>query len=604
MKKHIAFYIIFPILFSIFILLFVFYLDLANGPLILLPVSLIVLIGYMVLRIAFVNKGFLYKLILLSSLIISLIVIVLVNHPKTVLMSPVDQVSYTDIVEVSEGKLRGTYNSDETVRIYTGIPYAKAPVGNLRWREPVDPDNYSGILDCTSFKPKAMQLGSGDIMDSLIDIYAEKGWHPNFKSNPHEEMSEDCLYLNIWRPNTNETNLPVLVYIHGGSLKNGSSSFYSYNGENIAEKGVIMITIAYRLGIFGYYASNELKNESPNHTTGNYGLLDQIQALKWINNNIEAFGGNKTKITIAGESAGSSSVSALCSSPLASGLFQKAIGESSSLVVKTPPHTFRLYEDAIKDNEGVMSYLGCNSLEELRNVDALTLLNAGTHFNNSSMTLDGYALTKTPYEVYKDGENNEVALLNGSNVLEADAFVIPTFLFSKTNKKNIEERLSNYIGDGDIAKRILQLYDLKTDNDAFLALNEIMSVMWFIYPHYSWSRLASNNGTIVYRYSFTKDNGYYGTYHSGEIIYAYNNISRDKTNYRYDESDVLLSEIMSSYWVNFVKYGNPNGDGLPKWNVWDEQTNRVQELGDNVTEISDRYEFLYNILDEYFHNEY
>ena len=604
MKKHIAFYFIYPLFFSISILLFLFYLDLANGPFILFPISLVVLIGYMVVRMIFRNKKFTFKLLLFVGLILSIIVILLFDHPETKLFSPVDKVSYTDVVEVNEGKLVGTYNNDNSVKIYTGIPYAKAPVGNLRWREPQDLDNYEGILDCTSFKAKAMQLENSSVINTLVDMYAEKVWHPDYHSNPFEEISEDCLYLNIWAPNTTSKNLPVLVYIHGGSLKSGSSSFYSYNGENMAKKGIIMITIAYRLGIFGFYASNALKAESPNNSTGNYGLLDQIQALKWINNNIEAFGGDKTNITIAGESAGSSCISALCTSPLTVGLFQKAIGESSSLAINNPPHTFRTFEKAISDNQGVMGYLGCSSIDEMRALNAETIIKASEHFNNSSMTVDGYALTKTPYESYKNGENHEVALLNGSNVLEADAFVVPSFLFSKTKLDNIENRLTNYLGDKETAKKILALYNLKTDNDAFLALNEIMSVIWFIYPHYSWSYLAYNNGTTVYRYSFTKENGYYGSYHSGELIYAYNNISRDTTTYRYDNSDQELSNIMSSYWVNFVKYGNPNAMELPIWNKWTPSQNRVQELGKNVSEINDRFEFLYQILDEYFNNQY
>ena len=164
--------------------------------------------------------------------------------------------------------------------------------------------------------------------------------------NPRQDMSEDCLYLNIWRPHTEETNLPILFYIHGGSLTSGTTGFDDYNGEEMARHGVIFINVAYRLGVFGFFANEELKNESSNHTTGNYGLLDQIKALQWVNDNAEYFHGDKSNITIAGESAGSSCVSALCTSPLAKGLFKRAIGESSSLAIKNPPHTYRNLDDA------------------------------------------------------------------------------------------------------------------------------------------------------------------------------------------------------------------------------------------------------------------
>ncbi|MCR5740919.1 MAG: carboxylesterase family protein [Gammaproteobacteria bacterium] len=603
MKKHIGFYIAFPIYYTLLSLIFFFYLDLANGPLYLFPISIIVFLLYAIVRILFLERKFIFKFAQFLSLIISIVIIVLLATPKTTTFSATrsSKTDLTDVVEVNEGKLVGTYNEDKSVKIYTGIPYAKAPVGDLRWKEPEDPASWTGVRECITFAPKAMQSVSNPVMSTIVDIYAAKSWHPDYRMNSNQNMSEDCLYLNIWAPNTNETNLPVLVYIHGGSLNSGSPAFKDYNGEEMAKKGVIMINVAYRLGIFGYYASDELKAESPNGTTGNYGLLDQIKALEWINNNIASFNGDKTNITIAGESAGSSSVSALCSSPLAKGLFKNAIGESSSLVLKTPPHTFRSYDRAIKDNEDVMEYLNCTSLGELRNVSAEKLMEASEHFSNSSMTLDGYALTKTPYEVYKAGENNETNLLNGSNILEADAFIIPTYLLSPTNMSNIEERISGVFGN-DLAKKMLATYDYSTDKEAFLVFNEIISIYWFIYPHYSWSRLAYNNGVNVYRYTFTKENGYYGTYHSGELIYAYGNVKHDNTNYKYDESDLVLSDIMLEYWANFAKYGNPSYSEHV-WNKWT-PANKVQELGENVGEIEDRFAKIYGYIDEFMGNTY
>lgn len=598
MKKHLAFWIIFPIVFILISALILFYLDLANGPFICLILELILLIVFFVSRVLFINSRFLKRFILWVVFIGGNVLIILIAHPNVGIKSAAyyDNPIKTDVMEVTEGKIQGVYNENSSVRIYAGIPYAKSPVGDLRWKEPQNPESWSGIRDCSYFQKKSYQKQSNEVVSSLVDIYAQKSWHPDYSSKTIEDVSEDSLYLNVWRPNNDKKDLPVLVFIHGGSLTTGSSSFEDYNGEEIAKSDIIMITITYRLGIFGYFAHKDLINESINNTTGNYGLLDQIQALKWINDNIKYFGGDKNNITVAGESAGSSSVSAICTSPLAKGLFKRAIGESSSLVVKNPPHTYRTLDKALKTGNDIMKEFNVSSIDELRKISPDKLVNS--KYTNSEMTLDGYALTKTPYNVYKDKENNEEVLLNGYNVKEADAFVIPQYLFSSTNKDNIEERL-NTVFDNNTTKKILELYKDRIDKDAFEAFNEIISVWWFIYPHHSWSRMAYENNIPVYRYQFTKENGYYGTYHSGEMIYAYGNVKKSKYPYRYDDSDKKLSDTMYSYWVNFVKTGNPNGDGLPKWDLWDKDANKVIELGSNVGMIDDKYLGLYKIFDEF-----
>ena len=389
------------------------------------------------------------------------------------------------------------------------------------------------------------------------------------------------------------TNLPILFYVHGGSLTTGSSAYEDYNGEEVAKRGVIMITIQYRLGVFGYFAHPDLAKESPNGTTGNYGLLDQIFALKWINENAANFGGDKNNITIAGESAGSSSVSAICASPLAKNLFKRAIGESSSLVIKRAPHTYRTMDDAYKISNNILKEFNCSSIEELRKIPATRLVN--TKYKNSEMMLDGYALTKDPYQVYLDGENNEEALLNGYNVKEADAFVVPTFLFSPTNKNNAKQRLIDYF-DKEYGEKIYDLYKSRIEENAFEAFNEIISVYWFIQPHHSWSNVAANNGLDVYRYQFTKENGFHGTYHSGEMPYCYGNLERQNKSFAYDESDYQLEKIMVSYWSNFAKYGNPNGEGLPTWDKYTANGD-VMELGSHVGPLEDKYLALYDLLD-------
>lgn len=598
-KKVIIRLIIFFIIHFLFYGIMLFYLDLANGPIVLLFINMFIFVISYALIFRFRNHKFLHRFLVVVFVLVSQVVVIIFAKPKIETFSPVDEIKKTEILHLANGDIVGTLNKDEKVKIYAGVPYAKAPIGSLRFREPQDLDNWDGVLDCTKFAPRAMQVDRSAVMNSLIDIYAMGGWHPNYKMDPVQDMAEDALYLNIWRPNTNDTNLPIVVYIHGGSLTGGSSAFTDYNGETFAKNGVIMITISYRLGVFGYFAHPDLIEESPNNTTGNYGLLDQIKALKWVNDNAEYFGGDKTKITIAGESAGSSSVSAICASPLAHGLFRYAIGESSSLVIKTPPHTFRSMDEACEVGANIMEEFNCTTIDDLRNVPASKLVQ--TKYTNSGMTIDSYALPKTPYEAYLNHENNEEALLNGYNVLESDAFVVPTFLLSPTNKNNIKERLETYF-DQDAADEIYELYKDKIEIDAFSAFNEIISVYWFINPHESWSNMAINNGVKVYRYQFTKDNGYYGTYHSGEMIYVYGNLYRSKHQFAYNESDYKLQDIMVKYFTNFIKYGNPNEDGFPVWNEYND-SNDIMELGEHVGMFSDRYKDLYPIINGYIDRE-
>ena len=599
-KKHLAFYIAFPtgiVLLLAFILL---YFDLANGPMLLLVFALMALVALVVLSILFINKRILIRLIPWGAFLTTLFILIAMAGPSYQIKSaaynaePVE-ISYN--LTLKNGKVKGIYNKDKDVEIYAGIPYAKAPIGELRWKEPQPADNWEGIRNCSKFAPRAMQVDQNPIVSSLIDVYAEKGWHPDYNMHPLQTMSEDCLYLNIWRP-VHSAGAPILIYIHGGSLTTGSSAYEAYNGEALAKKGIIMITIQYRLGVFGYFAHPDLASESENKTTGNYGLLDQIAAVKWVYENAQDFGGDNTKITIAGESAGSSSVSALCTTPLLrnKNIIARAIGESSSIVGKYPPHTFRSLDKAVKATKEFMEEKHCSSIKELRDIPAEDLMKTSVAF--SSMTLDGYALDMMPNEVYEKGLNNENELLNGYNVMEADAFVVPNFLLSPTNKTNIEERLAEYL-DEDVALKIVKAYKDKIEKDAFSAMNEIMSVYWFMFPHYEWSNLATANGQTVYRYQFTKENGYKSTYHSGEMIYCYNNIEKSGHSFAYNESDYALADMMSDYWVNFVKTGNPNSEILPSWEAYVPGNEKVMELGDNVGMIDEKYHELYDIFKDY-----
>lgn len=594
MKKHKVFFILFPIGFILLFLFALFYLDLTDGPVYLFVFELIALALFLASSIILLEKRKIIRLIPHLIIIVFTIFVCLISKPAVKKKSAVSNSNkVTEVLTLKNGKVEGLMTKDMEVEVYAGIPYAKPPVGNLRWKEPEPVDNWEGVLDCKSFAPISMQDKTNHVMSTIVDIYAQKSWHPDYRSYPDLERSEDSLYLNIWRPKNRDGNLPILVYIHGGSLTSGTSSFDDYNGETMARNGVIMITIAYRLGVFGYFAHDDLAKESPNNTTGNYGLLDQIEALKWINDNASYFGGDKNNITIAGESAGSSSISALCVSPLAKGLFKKAIGESSSIVSLYPPHTFRTLDSAKETGNNIMKEMKCKSIEELRKIPASKLLK--TAYQNSSMTIDGYALEEMPYLTYRKGNNNEEALLNGYNVKEADAFVVPTMLFDLPNKKNIHSKLEDYF-DKTLADEFVLLYKDEINKDAFTIFNQIISSYWFCMPHYDWSNEAYNSGVNVYRYQFTKDNGYYGTYHSGELIYAYGNLYRSKKKFAYNKSDYALEKQMVSYWANFVKNGNPNGEGLTNWEMWTPSNNKLIELGKDVSMFEEKYLSDYQII--------
>lgn len=510
-------------------------------------------------------------------------------------------VKKTGIVNVSEGDLRGVYNKDHTVKIYAGIPYAKPPVGELRWKEPQSPDSYGEVLECDTYGPMAMQNANGPLMDSLYQIFGFHKYNLSLFDNYREAKDEDCLYLNIYCPADHSRDpLPVVFFVHGGSLTTGQSYYTEYRGESFAKQGVIFVNFAYRLGIFGYMANEELAAESPNGTTGDYGLLDQIAALKWVHENIAAFGGDPDNITIAGESAGSSSVNALCVSPLTEGLFRRAIAESSSVLARKPYHTFRTMEDALKTGRQIMTEFEAGNISELRSISAEKLLETKTA--NSSMTVDGYAITEQPYLTYEKGNNHEEALLNGFNAKEGDAFLLN---YHATEENYIEllkpisgqyaEELSRLVPAGSVTRD--QAFIIDAGGSAKGSLCEVYSAAWFTYSHYLWTNYMLQQGRPVYEYYFTKKNTSLSNFHAGEMPYAYGNLYLSKN--VYDDSDHALSEKMQKYWINFAKTGDPNGDGLERWEPVTGTYGKLLELGENIAVIDDPYMPIYEILDKY-----
>ena len=489
----------------------------------------------------------------------------------------------TDIVTVQQGQLTGLCTADGAVEVYAGIPYAKPPVGALRWREPQDPEPWDGVFAADRFAPMAMQPRNSRLYDSLAQIIGYHDYRISLSDNFRDAVSEDALYLNIWKPAGAQEDLPVLVYIHGGSLQTGQPWYADYSGEGLARRGVIVVNMGYRLGVFGFLATEALAAESPNGTTGNYGLLDQIQALRWVQENIAAFGGDPSNVTLAGESAGSACVSALCTSPLAKGLFVRAIAESSSVSAPLPAHSFRALDEALETGRATLERFGAATMDELRAIPAESLAAAAD--TNHHITIDGYVLTQTPYAAYQKGEHNEQALLHGFNAQESAPFI----LFSQANLKNYEQKIRSVFGD--YADEVLALYPAATDAEAKQNWADIDSAVLFSYGHYCWTRQALACGVPVYEYYFSKDNGRLGAWHSGEEVYCYGNIPDGSR--LYDDDDRALSDLFCACFASFASGGTP---GLPAW----QQANgsgMVMEFGQTQGMIPDPYLPLYDILD-------
>lgn len=484
----------------------------------------------------------------------------------------------TAVIPTKNGKISGVRSADGQILSFKGIPYAVPPVGVLRWKAPQPVEKWTGIIDCTKFSASPMQPKPAPF----------SMWSSEFLI-PEEPISEDCLYLNVWTGNKKTGNKkPVLVWIYGGGFSSGGSACPIYDGEALARKGIVVVSFNYRVGIFGFFAHPDLSMTG--EKSGNFGLLDQIAALKWVKENISAFGGDPAQVTIAGQSAGSMSVNALVASPLAAGLFNKAIGQSGANFTSSNP-TKEMAESEVRVT---LKALGSAKLEDLRKMDATTLMAKGNGMRRPY--IDGYVLPDQISSIFAGGNQNKVALLHGWN--EDEGLV---FGGIKNATDFVNDLRKNYGRNADF---LIGAYCAANDTEAAQAQLDLARDQVFGMQGYLWLNAQVKQQLPVYGYRFTQIVPAEGEYkkfkafHTGEVPYAFNNLRF--VNRPWKESDRQLAETMSGYWVNFVKTGNPNGKGLPPWPAYQSNEKQIIILDENISNKpmpdAERLDLLWKIM--------
>ena len=469
-------------------------------------------------------------------------------------------------VLTESGALSGMHEGG--ISVYKGVPFAAPPIGELRWRPPVHVAPWTGPRKADAFAPACVQVGV------------------SMPGETPPAVSEDCLYLNIWTPAKAipaQEHLPVIVWIYGGGYNNGSASMPLYWGDQLARKGVIVVTIAYRLGPLGFLAHPELTRESAHKSSGNYGLMDQIAALEWIQRNIANFGGDAKNVTIAGQSAGAMSVSMLMASPQAKGLFQRAIGESGGLFEPLQLAPKYLLANAEQDGQKYAASLGAASIQDLRRLPAEALFK-GSAGDVSHPVIDPYVLPAAPYEAFASGQQNDVPLLLGSNAEEARSLVDVSHMKAATFDSDLEHSW------GPLPAPLVAAYPHTTDAEAQQARLGLERDLRFGWDMWAWARLQAGTGkSPVYYYSFRQQPPFpvgsvyagWGASHYAELWYVFDHL--DQVPWRWSVADRKVAEEISSYWINFAKSGNPNGPGLPQWPAFTNADSKVLYLGDPIT---------------------
>ena len=507
----------------------------------------------------------------MNTLILSLALTVAVIITGCSALSPVQ-------VKVEQGIVQGTI--EDSLRVFKGIPFAAPPVGDLRWKAPQPAPKWKGIKITTEYAPAAFQGG-----------------------NPPSGKSEDCLFLNIWTPaKSGKEKVPVLVWIYGGGFSFGSTSDPVHNGEHLARKGVVLVSIAYRVGQLGFLAHPELSSENPNKVSGNYGLLDMISGLQWIQKNIAAFGGDPNKVTIFGESAGGIAVSMLCASPLAKGLFHGAISQSGGSFGPTRPTTYpgenmKTLQQAEQAGIEYAQNVGAATIADLRKIEP-DKLPMGMGMGGAWPIVDGVVIPDDQYLLYEKGMYNDIPILVGYNSDEGASF---------SREKTPEEYLAGVkTRYGKFADDLIKSYPA-AETSVPKTARDLARDAAFGWQTWIWARLQSKTGkSKVYYYYFDQHPDYpkdsprygFGSPHGQDVAYVFMHL--DKSKPETTKSDLEISEAMGTYWTNFAKYGDPNGKGVPKWPAFSDANPEVMYLGPTPHIGTVPSAESLKVLDEYF----
>ncbi len=478
------------------------------------------------------------------------------------LISPLLLQGEKSVVDTHSGKVAGF--KEGSINVFKGIPFAAPPIGDLRWKAPQKVQSWTGIKDC-------VQFGASPIQFEPVPIMC---WSEEFLI-PKKPIDEDCLYLNVWAKSS-PIKKPVLVYIYGGGFVSGGAGCAIYDGKEIAEKDVVFVTINYRVGVFGFLAHPELTKESGYGASGNYALLDMIAALKWVKENIAAFGGDPNQVTIAGQSAGAFAVNHLCASPLAKGLFKGAIAQSGGSILSSTLRPNTNLEQAEKMGLDFAKKLNVNSIESLRKLSAQTIFKS-----NQGLTYpieDGYVLPTSIADIYAKGAQNDVALILGWNF---DDRVSGPPVKAEAYKIQLQKQY------GANAEKVLQYYPATNDSIAAISQDNLSRDAFFGVQGFAWANAQLQKGkSNIYVYNFNRKLPAYtaasnfGAFHTGEVPYVFNNLKT--VNRPWQDIDMQLADQMSTYWVNFAKTGNPNGSKLTQWPTYTKQKGQVMILAEKI----------------------
>jgi len=490
------------------------------------------------------------------------------------MLSP-SQTNDPTIASTQSGRIQGVLEDD--ICVWKGIPYARPPVEELRWKAPQDVEPWQGVRRATTFGNICPQTSYSK--QSIYEI-------------PPENMSEDCLYLNIWAlRKPSKKKRPVFIWIHGGSLTREGGTYPQYFGKNLAKKGLVYVSINYRLNAFGFLAHPHLSAENKQGVSGNYGILDQIKALEWVRDNITAFGGDPGNVTIAGESAGGWSVTLLTATRQARGLFHKAIAQSGVYLWPGPHLKKSRYTYVSGEAEGMdfMQKLGAQSLNEMREIPAQKLVDLvfSNESNFSSKpVIDGYLFEEDVFQIYAKSRHNRVNILTGANADEWSLW-IPKDLTTEVEQYKSQIR-TLYPKHADLHFAIYPVHDSASIAQAHA---NFQSDQTFHLPIRNWASAIAAGGNRVFMYYFSKvpKERYpkkYGAFHGAEIVYALDNLENDPGligNGIPSEADQEYADQVSAYWVNFAKTGNPNGPGLIPWPEWDASGEHYLAFDDQIT---------------------